>query len=77
MMAVNFRDLCVLYNISITDFIQTTEPRHENSVTKLFGAIEKAGIFTRATMRAGTAGLARLFTRLRNSPVIKCAPCTG
>ena len=43
MMAVNFRDLCVLYNISITDFIQTTEPRHENSVTKLFGAIEKAG----------------------------------
>jgi methionyl-tRNA synthetase len=42
-MAVNFRELCRLYNISITDFIQTTEPRHEKSVTKLFGAIEKAG----------------------------------
>jgi methionyl-tRNA synthetase len=42
-MAVSFRELCSLYNISITDFIQTTEPRHEKSVSKLFEAIDKAG----------------------------------
>jgi methionyl-tRNA synthetase len=42
-MAVNFRELCGLYNISITDFIQTTEPRHEKSVSRLFEAINRAG----------------------------------
>jgi len=39
----SFRELCRLYNISITDFVQTTEPRHEKSVSELFRRINANG----------------------------------
>ncbi len=42
-MAVAFKDLCTLYNISNNDFVQTTEPRHEKSVSELFKRIHAAG----------------------------------
>ncbi|HPI02527.1 MAG TPA: methionine--tRNA ligase [Candidatus Goldiibacteriota bacterium] len=42
-MAVAYRDLCALYEITNTDFIQTTEERHKKSVTELFKRIYDAG----------------------------------
>lgn len=42
-MARNFKELCVLYNITNTDFIQTTEERHKKSVTEVFNRIYKSG----------------------------------
>ena len=41
--AQSFRDLCSVYGISNTDFVQTTEERHAKSVTELFRRIEAAG----------------------------------
>jgi methionyl-tRNA synthetase len=42
-MAEAFKDLCRLYNISNNDFVQTSEERHEISVTGLFKRIHEAG----------------------------------
>jgi methionyl-tRNA synthetase len=41
-MAVAFKELCSLYKITNTDFIQTSEPRHEKSVSELFKRIYAA-----------------------------------
>ncbi|HRU39308.1 MAG TPA: methionine--tRNA ligase, partial [Candidatus Goldiibacteriota bacterium] len=41
--AAVFRELCTVYNISINDFIQTTEQRHARSVTELFARMDKNG----------------------------------
>lgn len=41
--AAVFRELCAAYNISIDDFIQTTEPRHAKSVTELFTRMDRNG----------------------------------
>ncbi|MCE5300540.1 MAG: methionine--tRNA ligase [Spirochaetia bacterium] len=43
MMAQSFRNLCKLYDISVDDFIRTTEERHEKSVAELFRRIEANG----------------------------------
>lgn len=42
-----FRELCRLYNISITDFIRTTEERHKISVSELFKRIHDNGYIYR------------------------------
>jgi len=42
-MALNFRELCRIYNITNTDFIQTTEERHKKSVAEVFSRIYKSG----------------------------------
>ncbi len=42
-MALNFKELCNIYNITNTDFIQTTEERHKKSVTEVFNLIYKSG----------------------------------
>ncbi|HPD18309.1 MAG TPA: methionine--tRNA ligase, partial [Candidatus Goldiibacteriota bacterium] len=42
-MALNFKELCKIYNITNTDFIQTTEERHEKSVTEIFNRIYESG----------------------------------
>jgi methionyl-tRNA synthetase len=41
--AAVFKELCAAYNISINDFIQTTETRHAKSVTELFTRMDKNG----------------------------------
>ncbi len=41
--AAVFRELCAVYNISINDFIQTTEERHTKSVAELFTRMDKNG----------------------------------
>lgn len=42
-MAMNFKELCNIYNITNTDFIQTTEERHKKSVREVFNRIYKSG----------------------------------
>ena len=42
-MALNFKELCRIYNITNTDFIQTTEERHKKSVEEVFNRIYKTG----------------------------------
>lgn len=42
-MAAHFKELCAVYLITNTDFIQTTEPRHKTSVSELFNRIHANG----------------------------------
>ncbi len=42
-MAASFKELCAVYSITNTDFIQTTEERHEKSVSELFKRIHANG----------------------------------
>lgn len=47
--AVAFRELCALYKISITDFIQTSEERHRKSVSELFRRCFETGDIYKGT----------------------------
>jgi len=73
-MAVAFKELCALYNISITDFIQTTEERHAKSVSELFRRSHENGDIYKGKYEGWYCRSCEAFYNVTDLTEDKCCP---
>ncbi len=76
-MAVAFKELCKLYNISITDFIQTTESRHKTAVSELFRRSYENGDIYKGKYEGWYCRSCEAFYNVTDLTEDKCCPTHG
>lgn len=73
-MAVAFRDLCTLYKISITDFVQTSQDRHAKAVSEIFRRSFETGDIYKGTYEGWYCGSCEAFYAQKELTEDNCCP---
>ena len=67
---VNFKKMIADLNISVTDFIRTTDAHHVAAVQYIWQNSLRLAIFTKVRMKAGIVRGAKLSLRIKKLPII-------